>query len=99
MAESSDDIKKWIEWKEKCALDLCCDETRRFLGKQAEKKFYGFLYSEAKGELIYTRPERYEAWHLFETHCCVKVNKKFNKNYKVAPCGSLDGVAIKVLPF
>jgi hypothetical protein len=64
------ELDHWVEWKERCAIDLCGDETRASLQAFASQRWARFLdmildyFSPELGEL---NPS--EVWHRFETWC------------------------------
>jgi hypothetical protein len=65
-------IEQWGEWKEKCALGLCGEETRRALQAFAHARFQHFAAAYARttnvGDPSVLTPGAGEAWHWFETH-------------------------------
>lgn len=65
-----------MEWKERCALALCCRETGGALSAFAARRLGRFLdrlrSSRDRGE---PAPAT-DAWHLFETHLLLKRSRK-----------------------
>jgi hypothetical protein len=62
----------WGEWKEKCALALCAEDSRRLLPGFVHARFTHFVdayvrttNADSASGLI---PSAAEAWHRFETH-------------------------------
>lgn len=53
-------LSAWIEWREQCALDRCCSDSKAVLQAWAKK----LAYSKWSGTLS---DQLDSAWHLFET--------------------------------
>jgi hypothetical protein len=72
------EINDWTEWKEKCAVDLCCDEAR--------SRLKGFVYAVSRNRLkilspTFQSPSFEEAFHLLEVDCHISTTSK-GKRYK-----------------
>src|ERR1043166_7378398 len=83
MPESSD-LQSWIEWKQRCALGLCSQETRSGLQRFAEIRFRNFLrkyVSRTNLDEDQALPTPSDPWHLFETHFTLKRSGE-GKHYK-----------------
>ncbi|MBN1676187.1 MAG: hypothetical protein JXR37_34405 [Kiritimatiellae bacterium] len=83
----------WIEWKQRCALDLCSDDSRRELQGYAFHRFrrlflhYARSCAEYAEQAAYVEPGRVgdlapaRTWHLFESHLQIKTTRA-GKRYK-----------------
>lgn len=73
-------LKSWLQWKQRCALNLCTPEKQRDLGAWAQHKFSHAVEGKSKD---YSMPEdrtlpdhegraggkpRWNGWHFFETY-------------------------------
>ncbi len=65
----------WNEWKMRCRLDACAQDTQRYLRAFARSRFRRF--SKHAFEAL----ARADAWRLFETHSAVK-STRAGKRYK-----------------
>jgi hypothetical protein len=65
-------LANWQEWKDKCALALCAEDTRRLLPGFVHSRFSHFAQAYAgttnAGSASGLIPSSKEAWHRFETH-------------------------------
>jgi hypothetical protein len=65
-------LANWQEWKDKCALALCAEDTRRQLPGFVHSRFSHFAQAYAgttnAGSAAGLIPSSGEAWHRFETH-------------------------------
>ena len=76
MSENS--LSSWVEWKEKCALDLCEQETSQYLTDFIYPRFLKRAQTAGQGK--YTTPgpcdiDKKNAWHLFETYFKINESK------------------------
>jgi hypothetical protein len=65
-------IDNWLEWKEKCALALCGEDTRRLLPGFVHARFSrhveAYVRTTNAGSASGVTPSAGDAWHRFETH-------------------------------
>ncbi len=78
-------LEAWIEWKRRCALGLCENETREHLAKFAYARFDNYLkrYAHRTNLDASDLPtlQGSDAWHLVETQL-VTANTGEGKRYK-----------------
>jgi hypothetical protein len=77
------ELKCWIEWKRRCAIDRCGDEAVRCLRGFAGHRFGRFLawMRRSADERPCEEVTGRVAWHLFETHLLL-TNSRTGKRYK-----------------
>lgn len=65
-------IHNWREWKERCALALCGEDTGRVLTGFVHARFVRFVEAYIRttnaGSPMAVTPDARESWHRFETH-------------------------------
>lgn len=78
-------LNAWIEWKERCALDLCQAPTRDYLSRFALVRFlqhfYRYSYVTNLKENTMSPVDERQAWHLFESYSTVRESRQ-GKRYK-----------------
>jgi hypothetical protein len=82
--QESIDLQFWVEWKQRCALGLCSQETICGLRRFAEIRFRHFLRKYVHRTNLghdQSLPVATDAWHLFETHLTLKTSGQ-GKQYK-----------------
>jgi hypothetical protein len=81
------ELKDWIEWKQRCARDLCGDETQKRLGGFAQSRFGIQLRRQVsvtnlhEGDALRQLPSADDAWHQFESYAALKQTRQ-GKCYK-----------------
>lgn len=82
------DFDCWVEWKERCALDLCAEDVRQYLGMFAQARFRKHLKAVDKDvqapedpDLAAPGRKKWGSWHWFETAMAVKATLE-GKAYK-----------------
>ncbi|MBN1268005.1 MAG: hypothetical protein JXB04_00315 [Kiritimatiellae bacterium] len=74
----------WHEWRERCALGLCCAETQQVLRAFAAEHFARIARRHAHlvgARGLDPRLPADDAWHLLETHMTIRENRA-GKRYK-----------------
>jgi hypothetical protein len=65
-------IEHWLEWRARCALGLCGEETRAFLLAFSYARFRHFVIAYAQSTNVPNpddlTPEPAQTWHWFETY-------------------------------
>lgn len=84
--KSAATVTCWVEWKQTCALALCCGHTQHSLQRFAGLRFrtharrYAYTTrSGPRGEALAMEPP--DAWHLFESHLVAGTTQR-GKRYK-----------------
>ena len=79
------EIEQWLEWKEKCALDLCPPATQSSLRAFVHGRYcrYAAQYAGAfqAGECAISSPDHRESWHWFESYFQLSRTRQ-GKSYK-----------------
>lgn len=76
-------LEHWRQWRERCALALCDDETRAVLSRFGAMRFRGYLDRWRVRAAAYTppMPEPDDAWHWLEVYMTVP-SVGIGKRYK-----------------
>ena len=97
-------LENWVEWRKRCALGLCREETRANLQDYARRKFKWFAEryvgtSLAKRKKSDAVLDSISCWHLFETHITVgsRQDGKTLKKWLFARIAESSGEPLKVV--
>lgn len=97
------ELQHWIEWKERCALELCCEESREVLRSYAESKFAWYVENLAANNTGMSAADMVgnagDCWHLLEAHITLGVgcDGKSLKKWLFARVGTSDDPALQVI--
>jgi len=75
---SSAMLKAWVEWKERCALDLCSTNARKMLQAFARSRYDRCM---ERCSAAIDSPRHDSPWHLFETYATITETGQ-GKRYK-----------------